>query len=185
MHHLGRNANCRSLDRPNSLEATIKMEDVSAVLDACKPYCYEVLMRNELVGEGSPAANRAASDKVNVMYIMQCSEADGQALLKVLGKISNITASGVLSWTGEGLDIHVTHREATKEHAIAELLKILNLSKDETIGVGDGNNDVHLFKGVDKKVAMGNATDLLKSQADSVCASVDEDGLAQLIEELI
>ncbi len=167
-------------------EATLENQDVAAILTLCKPYHYEVLIRNELMGEGAPAAKRiVTNESVNVMYIMQCSEADGQAILKELAKLPNVTAAGVLSWTGEGLDVHVTHREATKEHAIAELLKMLGVSREETIGVGDDNNDVHLFKGVGKKVAMGNATELLKSQADVVCDSVNQDGLAKFIEELI
>jgi HAD superfamily hydrolase (TIGR01484 family) len=166
-------------------EATLSNEDVTAILETCRPYHYEVLIRNELMGQGAPAAQRTITESVNVMYIMQCSEADGHALLKELAKLPNVTAAGVLSWTGDGLDIHVTHREATKEHALAELLKMIGAAKDETIGVGDGNNDVHLFRGVGKKVAMGNATELLKSQADVICDSVDDDGLAKFIEELI
>jgi HAD superfamily hydrolase (TIGR01484 family) len=166
-------------------EAVLDPDDVQAVIEVCNPYHYEVLIRNELMGEGAPARARQITESVNVIYVMQCTEADGQAILDQLAKLPNVTASGVLSWTGEGLDIHITHREATKEHAVAELLQMLSVSKEETIGIGDGNNDVHLFKGVDKKVAMGNATDLLKSQADEVCDTVDKDGLATFIEALI
>jgi HAD superfamily hydrolase (TIGR01484 family) len=165
-------------------EASLEDADVAAVLAVCEPYRYEVLVRNEQMGQGAPAARRTINGSVNVMYIMQCSEADGQAILKELAELPNVTAAGVLSWREDSLDIHVTHREATKEHAIAELLKMLDVSKEETIGVGDANNDVHLFKGVGKKVAMGNATDLLKSQADVVCDSIDQNGLAKFIEEL-
>ncbi|QQS18323.1 HAD hydrolase family protein [Candidatus Saccharibacteria bacterium] len=161
-------------------EILIDPKDVQAVLKLCKPYDFEILVRNELLGEGAPARSRNLEGPINVMYAMHCSE-KGSELLKQLDDISGITAAGVLSWTGEGLDIHITNKLATKEHAIAELLTMLGISRDETMGVGDGNNDVHLFRGVGMKVAMGNATDLLKSQADFVCKSVDEDGLADLI----
>jgi hydroxymethylpyrimidine pyrophosphatase-like HAD family hydrolase len=50
--------------------------------------------------------------------------------------------------------------------------------------IGDANNDIHLFKGVGYKVAMGNATDQLKAEADEVIDSVDDDGLAYFIERL-
>jgi HAD superfamily hydrolase (TIGR01484 family) len=165
-------------------EMSIDESDVESILAVCKPYDYEVLVRNELMGEGTGARERTALKDINVMYIMQCNQADGQAILSQLADISGITASGVLSWTGKGIDIHVTNREATKEHAIAELLNLLHLSKEEVIGVGDGDNDIHLFRGVGRKIAMGNATDLLKSHADAICESVDKDGLAKLIEEL-
>ena len=62
---------------------------------------------------------------------------------------------------------------------------MLGIPKEATIGMGDGDNDTHLFKGVSKKVAMGNAIELLKLQADIICDTVDQNGLARLIEELI
>lgn len=167
-------------------EASLDSSDVTAILDICKPYHYEVLVRNELMGEGSSAATRQSIDgHVNVMYVMGCAQPDANAILTELEKLPNVTAAGVLSWTHEGVDIHITHKEATKEHAIAELLKMLRLNKDEVIGVGDADNDVHLFAGVGFKVAMGNGTDRLKGLADKVADTVDEDGLAKIIEEYI
>lgn len=166
-------------------EASLEPADVTAILNICKPYHYEVLIRNELMGDGSSAATRQPIDgHVNVMYVMGCAQPDADAILAELEKLPNVTAAGVLSWTHEGIDIHITHKEATKEHAIAELLKILGLSKDEVIGVGDADNDVHLFAGVGYKVAMGNGTDRLKGLADKVVDTVDDDGLAKVIEEL-
>lgn len=166
-------------------EAVIEPADVTKILELCKPYHYEILIRNELMGEGSPAADREAVDgRVNVMYIMGCSEPDAEAILEELGKISDITAAGVTSWTHEGVDIHITHKEATKEHAVGELLDILGFDKSEVIGVGDANNDVHLFEAVGHKVAMGNGTDKLKSLADEVINSVDDNGLAMFIRKV-
>jgi len=163
-------------------EAAIEPADVTKILEVCKPYNYEILVRNELMGEGGSAADRDAIDgHVNVMYIMGCAEPDAQAILTELDKVDNITAAGVTSWTHEGVDIHVTHKEATKEHAVGELLNILGLDKSEVIGVGDADNDVHLFEAVGHRVAMGNGTDRLKSLADEIIDSVDEDGLAKFI----
>jgi len=164
-------------------EATLDQNSVQAILDVCEPYHYEVLVRNELMGEGKRASERIADDHTNVLYIMGCAEADAEAILKKLASIDTITAAGVTSWTHEGVDIHITHVNATKEHAITELLRILNIDKTKVVGVGDANNDIHLFKAVGLKVAMGNGTDVLKSQADEVCESVDDDGLAKLIEK--
>ncbi len=166
-------------------EATIEPADVTAILNICKPYHYEVLVRNELIGEGGSAATRQVADgHVNVMYVIGCAQPDAEAILAELEKLPLITAAGVTSWTHESVDIHITHKEATKEHAVGELLRILDLRKDEVIGVGDADNDVHLFAGVGYKVAMGNATDRLKSLADTVIDTVDNDGLAKLIEEI-
>lgn len=165
-------------------EANIDPVDITAILEICQPYHYEILVRNELIGEGGSAATRSKiHGHVNVMYIMGCAEADAKVILEELERIENITAAGVVSWTHEGVDIHVTHKDATKEHAVGELLNILGLDKSEVIGVGDADNDVHLFAAVGNKVAMGNGTDRLKSLADEVIDSVDNDGLAKLIQQ--
>lgn len=166
-------------------EASLEPADVAAILNICKPYHYEVLIRNELMGEGSSASARQSIDgHVNVMYVMGCAQSDADTILVELEKLPQVTAAGVLSWTQDGVDIHITHKEATKEHAIGELLRILGLNKDQVIGVGDADNDVHLFAGVGYKVAMGNGTDRLKGLADKIVDTVDDDGLAKLIEEL-
>lgn len=165
-------------------EATIDGDDVIKILNICMPYHYEVLVRNELIGEGGTASSRnEIKGHVNVMYIMACAESDAKVMLTHFAKIPNVTAAGVTSWTHEGIDIHITHKNATKEHAIAELLRILKVDKSQSIGVGDADNDIHLFAGVGHKVAMGNATDKLKSLSDEIAASVDEDGLATIIEK--
>ncbi len=162
-------------------EANIEADDIKKILTICYPYHYELLVGNELTGEGTTAADRVINGHVNVMYLMGCAEADATLILAQLATIPTLTAAGVLSWTHEGVDIHITHRDATKEHAITELLKMLNIPKEAAVGVGDANNDIHLFKAVGHKVAMGNATDILKTDADEVCDTVDNDGLAKLI----
>lgn len=51
--------------------------------------------------------------------------------------------------------------------------------------VGDGGNDLPLFELAGFKVAMGNAEEVLKKQADWIAPSVDEDGLAVAIKKFI
>lgn len=166
-------------------EVPIEKPSLHKIIEICRPYHYELLMDDELIGEGKSAKERGTLDQAKVVYLMGCTESDAKLILEKLNKISSITAAGVISWTHEGVDIHITHENATKEHAVRELLRMLNIQKDMAIGVGDADNDVHLFKAVGYRVAMGNATKLLKSQADETCASVEEDGLAQLIERFV
>lgn len=165
-------------------EANLEPADVDNVLSICYPYHYEVLMRNELIGEGGRSSKRPQhKERVNVMYLMGCAPTDAKVILNQLGNLNNITAAGVTSWTREGVDIHITHKQATKEYAVAELIKILNVNKTEVIGVGDADNDVHLFKAVGYRVAMGNGTNRLKALADEIADSVENDGLAKIIDK--
>lgn len=94
-------------------EVSINEPDVEKIIEICRPYHYELLVKNELMGKGSPAAEKVIDGDVNVMYLMGCTEADAHVILEQLGQISDITAVGVLSWTHQGMDIHITHREAT------------------------------------------------------------------------
>lgn len=81
-------------------------------------------------------------------------------------------------------DLHIINSSATKEHAIAELLKILKITRENTIGIGDGHNDIHLFNAVNYKVAMGNAVPALKEIANEVVGSVKDDGMAEYLKTL-
>ena len=66
-----------------------------------------------------------------------------------------------------------------------ELGKILNIRTHEIIGIGDGPNDFPLLMASGLKVAMGNAIPDLKAIADYVTATVEEDGVAQVIEKFV
>lgn len=85
----------------------------------------------------------------------------------------------------EFLDVYISHASATKQVAILELAKILGIETEEIIAIGDHYNDFPLFMACGFKVAMGNAVDDLKAIADYVAPSVEEDGVAHVIEEFI
>lgn len=106
-------------------------------------------------------------------------------ILENLNLIPDIVAHPVMSWTENHFDIHITHREADKEHAVRNLLEMLGLSKEEVVGFGDSNNDLPIFQGVGYKVAMANGTEMLKSAADEIAPHAEEDGVAVIIERLL
>ncbi len=98
--------------------------------------------------------------------------------------ISGITCVMVSAQKPNTKDLHVVNSEATKEQAVAQLLSILDLKKDDAIGIGDGYNDLHLFTAVGYKVAMGNAIPELKDASDEVIGSVQDNGLAIYLKSL-
>ncbi|MCC6711705.1 MAG: HAD family phosphatase [Candidatus Pacebacteria bacterium] len=101
-----------------------------------------------------------------------------------LNLVDGITCVMVVSQKPGCRDLHIVNVEATKEHAITELLSRLDVKKEHTIGIGDGHNDLHLFNSVGTKVAMGNAVDDLKEVADLIIGDVREDGLAKYFSSL-
>lgn len=79
-----------------------------------------------------------------------------------------------------GLDI--TSSRASKHITTLELLKLLNLSSEETVAAGDGYNDYPLLTACGAKVAMADAPQQLKDIADLIAPSQTEDGLLTVID---
>ena len=52
----------------------------------------------------------------------------------------------------------------------------------DTIAFGDGGNDVTILRQAGIGVAMDNATDDVKANADCVTTSVDDDGIANALQ---
>ena len=160
----------------------IENSDVKEILSICNDMQYELMFNETLMGEYK---ERFVPDVVNVAYYMQVPEEKALQVVQQLNKIETLEVILAGSWKEGCKDIHITNKYATKEHATNGLLKILNLDKSEVIGIGDADNDIHLFKAVGYKVAMGNATENLKALADKVIKPVDEDGLAEFILSLV
>jgi hydroxymethylpyrimidine pyrophosphatase-like HAD family hydrolase len=58
------------------------------------------------------------------------------------------------------------------------------ITAEETICIGDNENDLSMIEYAGMGVAMGNATDVLKSVANYVTDTNDNDGVAKAIEKL-
>lgn len=74
---------------------------------------------------------------------------------------------------------------ATKGEAIMRLADHLGISPEQTMGFGDGENDLSMIRMTGIGVAMGNGLGELKDTADYVTATNDEDGVALAIEKLV
>lgn len=107
-----------------------------------------------------------------------------QEIYTQLQGIPNLTCVMIIAQKPGFRDLHIVSSEATKEHATTQLLSILNMKKEDAIGIGDGHNDFHLFNAVGHKVAMGNAIPELKAAADMTIGSVQENGLALYLKSL-
>ena len=81
--------------------------------------------------------------------------------------------------------IDVNDSSVSKGNAVKYLCNYLNIDKDDTIGFGDSDNDVSMFYQVGKSVSVANGTDKIKTLANRVTLSSEEDGLFKYIEENI
>lgn len=71
----------------------------------------------------------------------------------------------------------VTRRGTTKGTGMEKMLAHFGMSREDSIGVGDGMNDLDMLRYAKVAVAMGNGVQPLKELADYVTDPIDQDGL--------
>lgn len=81
--------------------------------------------------------------------------------------------------------IEVLPANSSKGKAVMRVMKDLNIPPENTMAIGDGENDIEMLQAVGTSVAMGNAIQKLKDIASQVVGSNDEDGVAQAIEMFV
>lgn len=89
---------------------------------------------------------------------------------------ASFTAPFYFEFTDKGID---------KTKALGEVLSKIGYCPEELIAFGDAQNDLSMLKYAGTGVAMGNAVEELKEQADFVTASCDEDGIALALEKYL
>ncbi|WP_350601055.1 HAD family hydrolase [Pseudomonas sp. 65/3-MNA-CIBAN-0223] len=81
--------------------------------------------------------------------------------------------------------LDVTAMQANKGAALATLAEFLGVPLEHTAALGDGGNDPAMFHQAGLSIAMGQAEEAVKRQADVVTGANTEDGAAQAIEQYI
>ena len=81
--------------------------------------------------------------------------------------------------------LEFSNKEASKYCAVKFLQKYWDLKDEEILTIGDQNNDIALLKAGGVKIAMGNATNELKSIADYITDSVENNGFVKAMEKFV
>ena len=68
-------------------------------------------------------------------------------------------------------------KECSKAKGLLRLCQYYRIDRKETIAFGDSMNDYEMLQEAGLGIAMGNATDNLKTVADYVTDNIDEDGV--------
>lgn len=86
----------------------------------------------------------------------------------------------VVRWNKRAVD--VLPFGSGKVQGIRKFLEKYQISQEETMAFGDGENDMEMLRFVKIGIAMGNAKDIVKEAADYVTDDVDKDGIAKALE---
>ena len=81
--------------------------------------------------------------------------------------------------------LEFSNPEGSKYCAVKFLQEYWGITEEETLTIGDQNNDIALLQAGGVKVAMGNATEELKSIADYITDTVYNDGFVKVIEKFV
>jgi Cof subfamily protein (haloacid dehalogenase superfamily) len=78
--------------------------------------------------------------------------------------------------------LDITHPAANKGTVVTTLSRLLSIPTAEIATIGDGQNDVLMFREGGLSIAMGNATPAVQKQARFVSASYKDEGFAKAVE---
>lgn len=85
----------------------------------------------------------------------------------------------------DGFFYDIFNKEVNKSRGIQVVLDNLGFTWEETICFGDSTNDLEMLEKADIGVAMGTATDYVKSFANFSTTSVYEDGIANAFKKIL
>lgn len=97
----------------------------------------------------------------------------------ILDKVSTVNVVAMRNTDNDDSKIWLTINEknTNKLTTLTKLANDLNITLDEIIFFGDGENDLLLLENVGMGVAMGNAINEVKGKSKSITLSNDEDGI--------
>ncbi len=111
--------------------------------------------------------------------------ADGEYLSQVEPKVKEKLSEHLNVFRSEPFFLEIVPKNIDKAYSLGQLLEKLNYTKDEMIACGDGFNDKSMINFAGLGVAMENAQAEVKSIADHITLSNDNDGIAKVVENYI
>jgi HAD superfamily hydrolase (TIGR01484 family) len=161
----------------------IEPASLPKIFRIARRYSSKILMN---AGKNDRNVRRGSvAKKVCSVYVGDSEPAEAEKLVAELTKIPNLAVHKMPAWEKGKIAVSVSHATATKLHGVNTVANLLGIRTEEMIGVGDGYNDFPLLMACGLKIAMGNAVSELKAIADFVAPSVEEDGVATVIEKFI
>ena len=101
-------------------------------------------------------------------------------LREELKKVENINTSS--SWVN---NVELMGKDVSKGNSLSYLCEKLSIPREQVIAIGDNENDLSMLNFAGLGVSMGNANEKVRSLADIITSTNDEDGVAKIIEKYI
>jgi Cof subfamily protein (haloacid dehalogenase superfamily) len=136
-------------------------------------YVNDTVIKTQLATKGTiPDIGEYKGEKI-YQCISFVDKETREKLERLLDKCS------ITSWNDTGIDIIA--KTGGKAAGIEKYLDKMEISRNQTMAFGDGENDITMLKCVGIGVAMGNGKEELKKEADYVTADIDDDGIEKAL----
>ncbi len=121
--------------------------------------------------------HREHIENINVNFENQ---GDRAMMREVLGRLENTTLTSSFDH-----NLEIGGSTTSKAGALKELGKILGVSPQDMMAIGDSPNDMAMMRLAGMPVAVGNAKDEVKAVAKHVAASNHENGVAEAVRKFV
>ena len=131
--------------------------------------------KGELDGEMilTPIDDLVAAEVSRV--IIRDPESTSEDFVSLAAKLGLHGTNYFIGWTA-WLDL--APEGVSKASGLAEVAERLGVAQEHVLAIGDGRNDIEMLEWAGRGVAMGQSPDEVKAAADSVTATVEDDGAA-------
>lgn len=144
------------------------------------PHMAEYLQSTRITVKDVKEKLQAMKCEVDKLQGIFRNQKDKQEALEELNTLSGIVVTAAMD-----NNLEINKEGTNKGLGLLQLGKSLGISREEIMACGDGGNDVEMLKEVGFAIAMANAYDPVKTAADFVTVSNDEDGVAKAIERFV
>ncbi len=160
-----------------SVDSTLYLTEASLSLEGSDPdlvfHRDTILKNNGQIADSLEPLCSENIEKVNLLCIPETLRED------VLRDMQDIPVSAV--WSSSRA-MEITHADASKGNALEALCRMLDISPENVLALGDSGNDITMLRRAGLGVAMGNAPDFVKEAANAVTETNGNDGAALAIE---
>lgn len=145
--------------------------------------CLEEFYRYDL--DSFPSYNDFISRHYSCeQVVLFCNNQKITDCVDYLSSLPNIIVNNFNERTDEYL-MDINCSSVSKGNSIVWLCKYLEIEMEDTIGFGDGDNDLSMFQVVGKSVVVGNASDKIRQISDDVSLKCEDSGVFHYLEDNI
>lgn len=111
--------------------------------------------------------------------------ANAQAIQEFFTYLKRVNFEDASFYLSKDNYLEVTSQSVSKEDALLEIAKYYDISLSQTMAIGDNYNDIPMLKLAGLGVAMANAPQAVKNEADIETVSNNDNGVSKVIEDYV